>query len=132
MLAACQGADISKTLDVSGKICAPGNNAGGASSDAASTSTATEVVESTSTKVTEVTSMASSTEVMTETSAVGGPSTVYVTVCDSSSKVSSVIPKPTGNSTAPTVAPPAFTGAAGKVGATLGSVAAFALAALAL
>ena len=137
VLGACQGDDLTKTLEVSQAICAPGNDAGGeapvsSSSEEAPASTSTKVEETT---VAEVTSSSTATVTTSadaeETTDVGAPSTVYVTVCDSSSTKAPEAPKPTGNATAP-VEPPTFTGAAGKLGATLGSVAAFALVALAL
>ena len=147
-MASCQGEDITKTLQVSEQICAPGNNAGGSggesqtSSAAEETTTATETAEETATETASETATESATETTTATetdddaeetsTAVGGPETVYVTVCDSSATKAPVVPAPTGNTTAPTEAPPTFTGAAGKVGATLGSVAMAALAALAL
>lgn len=152
VLSSCQGDDITKTLQVSEQICAPGNDAGGSggesqtSSAAEETTTATETASETATETASETATETATESATETAtatetednaeetstAVGGPETVYVTVCDSSATKAPVVPAPTGNTTAPTQAPPTFTGAAGKVGATLGSVAMAALAALAL
>jgi hypothetical protein len=145
---ACEAADQLKTLSATKALCAnPPADEGTtvSSSEAPVTPSSTEApVTPSSTEApvvpssTEAAAEPTTTQAPTDGGAVGEPETVYVTVCSSTQVPGGAAPTGgnagNGTGTTPTgPATPSFsTGAGAKLSAGLGSVAAFALAALAL
>ncbi|OBT39680.1 hypothetical protein VE00_09131 [Pseudogymnoascus sp. WSF 3629] len=144
----CEAADQLKTLSATKALCAnPPADEGTASSSSAapvtpsSSSAAPVTPSSTVAPVVPSSTKAAAEPTTTKASTVGGavgePETVYVTVCSSTQVPGGAAPTGgnagNGTGTTPTgPATPSFTGAGAKLSAGLGSVAAFALAALAL
>ncbi|OBT65971.1 hypothetical protein VE03_03142 [Pseudogymnoascus sp. 23342-1-I1] len=147
---ACEAADQLATLAATKALCEnpPADEGTGteSSTEAPATPSTTEAAAEPSTteaaaepSTTEAAAEPSTTEAAAEPSTtgavVGEPETVYVTVCSSTQVPGGAAPTggSSGNGTSPTgPATPTFTGAGAKLSAGLGSVAAFALAALAL
>ncbi|KFY77812.1 hypothetical protein V498_09254 [Pseudogymnoascus sp. VKM F-4517 (FW-2822)] len=145
---ACEPADQIKTLDATKALCAnppADEGTGGEESSSAAPVEPSSTEAPTEPSATEAPTEPSATETeapaeptTTDGGAVGEPETVYVTVCSSTQVPGGAAPTGgnpgNGTGTTPTgPATPSFsTGAGAKLSAGLGSVAAFALAALAL
>ncbi|KFY88424.1 hypothetical protein V500_06346 [Pseudogymnoascus sp. VKM F-4518 (FW-2643)] len=144
---ACEAADQIATLSATKALCAnpPADEGTDASSSVAVPSSTEAPVKPSSTEASTEPSATEAPTATTETftaeptstGAVGEPETVYVTVCSSTQVPGGAAPTGgnagNGTGTTPTgPATPTFTGAGAKLSAGLGSVAAFALAALAL